>query len=148
MAIDKRDFQQNCLKEAEKTPVFKRRGVLKSFRYTKKCPQQTAFRDVEQLPLPRRIDFDEKPMKNRIHFYNKVKVVYIPSRDHYPEEMKKTIWSNATEIQRNARRNTIEFAAEGWDWRRACEERAMFLSPEGERIHPVHFRHFANTVSH
>mmetsp|Transcript_26246 Transcript_26246/g.63950 ORF Transcript_26246/g.63950 Transcript_26246/m.63950 type:complete len:145 (+) Transcript_26246:2498-2932(+) len=140
MAVDKRDFKRSCLKEAEKQPVSKRRGasILKRLRYTK-TPQHQLSSRKEELPTPRRIDF-EKPFKNRIHFYNKVQVVYIPSRDHYPAAMKSTIWSNAAEIRLNARRNTIEFAAEGWDWRRCCEDEAMFLSPQGERIHPVHFR--------
>lgn len=140
MAIDKRDFNRSCLKEAEKQLVSKRRGtsILKRLRYTK-APQQLSSRK-EELPTPRCIDFD-KPFKNRIQFFNKVQVVYIPSKEHYPEGMKRTIWSNAAEIKRNARRNTIEFAAEGWDWRRCCEDENMFLSPQGERIHPVHFRH-------
>ncbi|CAJ1952532.1 unnamed protein product [Cylindrotheca closterium] len=141
MAVDKRDFKQSCLKEADKQLISKRRGasILKRLRYTTKTQQRSSRK--EELPAPRHIDFD-KPFKNRIHFYNKVQVVYIPSRDHYPDALKSTIWSNSAEIRQNARRNTIEFAAEGWDWRRCCEDEAMFLSPRGERIHPVHFRQY------
>lgn len=136
MAIDKRDFKGSCLKEADKQIVAKRRGtsILKRQRFA----QAPLSARKQELPTPRRLDFD-KPV-NRIQFYNKVQVVYIPSRDQYPEAMKMTIWSNAEEIKRNARRNTIEFASEGWDWRQCCEDEAMYLSPHtGERIHPVHF---------
>jgi hypothetical protein len=141
MGVDKRDFKQSCIKAVRKEQVSKRRAtpILKRLRYTK-SPDPLSSRN-ENLPSPRRLYFG-KPLKNRIHFYNKVQVVYIPSRDHYPESMKTSIWSNMAEIQRNARRNTIEFAAEGWDWRRACEDEAMYLSPQGERIHPVHIRHY------
>lgn len=143
MAIDKRDFNQSCIKAVRKERPAKRRSspILKSFRSIPESPVPLAPRS-DNLPSPRRLYFDDKPLKNRIHFYNKVQVVYIPSRNQYPDSMKSSIWSNMAEIKRNARRNTIEFAAEGWDWRRVCEDEAMYLSPLGERIHPVHFRHF------
>jgi hypothetical protein len=77
----------------------------------------------------------------RARFYNKVAVVRIPSRYQYPESMKQSIWGSMKEINENARRNTIEFASEGWDWRRATEDDAMYIAPNGELVHPVHVRH-------
>lgn len=80
----------------------------------------------------------------RIRFHQKVAVHCIPARDQYPEEVKKCMWSDMSEIREMARRNTIEFASEGYDWRRCTEDDAMVLSPTGERVHPVweQRRHF------
>ena len=76
--------------------------------------------------------------RRRIRFYNKVTVMLIPSRHLYPKSMRQNIWGTMREIQDNARRNAIEFAAEGWDWRTAVEDDAMYLTADGERIHPAH----------
>jgi hypothetical protein len=54
--------------------------------------------------------------------------------------MKQSLWGTLKEIHENARRNTIEFAAEGWDWRAATEDDAMYVTPSGDRIHPAHVR--------
>mmetsp|Transcript_28280 Transcript_28280/g.53159 ORF Transcript_28280/g.53159 Transcript_28280/m.53159 type:complete len:286 (+) Transcript_28280:276-1133(+) len=78
---------------------------------------------------------------NNVRFYNKVKVLRIPSRDQYPESIKRSMWCSLSEITENARRNTIEFSSEGWDWRVAIEEQDMYTHPHtGEHIHPVHVK--------
>jgi hypothetical protein len=76
-----------------------------------------------------------------VRFHSKVSVVRIPSREHYPEAMKRTMWSSMQEISINARRNTLEFSSEGWDWRTATEEQDMYIHPEtGDYVHPVHVK--------
>ncbi len=75
--------------------------------------------------------------QRRIRFYQKVAVHCIPARHHYPPETKERIWNNMTEIREMVRRNTVEFASEGYDWRKAAEDDAMLLTPDGERVHPV-----------
>lgn len=77
------------------------------------------------------------PKERRIRFHQKVAVFCIPARHQYSDEIKQRIWCDMTELREMARRNTIEFASEGYDWRRATEDEAMVLSPNGERIHPV-----------
>lgn len=133
MAIDK--FEPNCIKSVRKTTP-----ILRKHRYTSKrfplTPTKTLdFNSPERSP---RSPF--KSLKNKIQFHGKVKVFLIPSRKCYPESIKSSIWSNTAEIKRNARRNSIEFASEGWDWRRALEDDYFYISPNGERIHPVHFQ--------
>ena len=81
------------------------------------------------------------PQGRRIRFYQKVAVHSIPARHYYTDDIKQRIWCNMAELREMARRNTIEFAAEGYDWRRATEDDAMLLTPSGERIHPVWKQH-------
>jgi hypothetical protein len=154
MAIDKRNFEQTCIKAVRKENVAKRcrasTPILKRS-YVPVSPSLIRLSQRRDIMItPRKLfaspqKFQTKPMKNRIQFYSKVQVVYIPSKDQYPESMKATMWSNSAEIRRNARRNTIEFAAEGWDWRTVCEDDAMYVSPDGQRIHPVHVRRYRSS---
>lgn len=88
----------------------------------------------------------------RIRFHKKVAVHRIPARHHYSDDIKRCIWSDIAEIREMARRNSIEFASEGYDWRRATEDDAMVVLPTGERIHPIweqrrYFQPIRNTHS-
>jgi len=82
-------------------------------------------------------NYGNMPNRRRITFYQKVAVHSIPARHQYTREARERIWNNLLEIREMARRNTIEFASEGYDWRKAAEDDAMLLTPEGERVHPV-----------
>jgi hypothetical protein len=119
------------------TPILRRKRLL----YTKSLPLFPIQTTENILESPSgRVVKVITPCKNRIRFHNKVSVIRIPSREMYPESIKKNIWRTLQEISENARRNTIEFAADRWDWRRATEDEAMYVAPNGERIHPVHVR--------
>lgn len=77
--------------------------------------------------------------RNSVRFHSKVLVMRIPHRNQYPKPMKQNLWCSLSEIARSAQRNTIEFSAEGWDWRSAVEEESMYIHPKtGQYIHPVH----------
>jgi len=78
----------------------------------------------------------------RIHFQDEVEVVPIPTRYEYSDRIKSRIWSNRHELQENAERNAMEFAAEGWNWRNVTEDEGMFIcSVSGELVHPIHLQH-------
>jgi len=74
-----------------------------------------------------------------IKFNENVAVIPIPKRDEYSDRVRDRLWCNVQELNRNVQRNTIEFAAEGWDWRTTIEDDGMYVCTEsGEKIHPVH----------
>ena len=148
MAVEKRSLEQTYVHSRnvrarlfyQLHPEPKHTSILKRHRYTKTPLNTISFHQNTPCQDPSTKIVTPPCKSHRIRFYNKVSVLRIPSRYQYPESMKKNIWGTMKEISENARRNTIEFAAEGWDWRRATEDDAMYIGPNGERIHPVHVR--------
>ena len=77
-----------------------------------------------------------------VSFFGKVQVMRIPSRKDYPEDMKKAMWSSTSEIATNAKRNSLEYTYEGWNWRTVLEEQDMYMHEKtGTLYHPAHFVH-------
>jgi hypothetical protein len=75
-----------------------------------------------------------------IQFCSEVMVVPIPSHHEYSKRIRKFLWSDGAEIQENAERNRIEFAAEGWDWHTVLEDDDMYVDVNtGELVHPCWF---------
>ena len=65
-------------------------------------------------------------------------------RTEYSSLVKARIWSSANELTQNAARNTLEFAAEGFNWRNVADDEQMVQSPSGERIHPIHYMNLSS----
>ncbi|KAL3934577.1 MAG: hypothetical protein SGARI_003326 [Bacillariaceae sp.] len=83
-------------------------------------------------------DDSKKKKTTRIAFQNEVDVLPIPTRHEYSDRIKSRIWSNRHELQENAERNAVEFAAEGWNWRTVTEDEGMYIcSASGELVHPA-----------
>jgi hypothetical protein len=77
--------------------------------------------------------------RKSLTFNQYVDVISIPNRNDYSRRIRAKLWSTAVELHMNASRNTIEFAADGWDWRAATEEDQMPRCPKTkEPIHPIH----------
>lgn len=75
--------------------------------------------------------------KFRVKLRPQVCIIPIPSRDEYSVHIKNSLWNSSEEIYSNALRNSIEFAAEGWNWRNVTEDEHMLVhSDSGELIHP------------
>lgn len=86
---------------------------------------------------------DANQRRAKIAFDDNVSVIAIPMRSEFSSRVKSRIWSNRYEIHENASRNTVEFAAEGWDWRTVTEDDGMFVCTQsGDLIHPVHCQQF------
>eukprot|EP00980_Cylindrotheca_fusiformis_P023930 scaffold11212_cov121-Cylindrotheca_fusiformis.AAC.9 len=76
------------------------------------------------------------PQKNcRVSFESSVSVHWIPHRMSYQDRA--SIWTPREELLESVERNALEFAADGWDWRTATEEKD-FIFLHNQRLHPVH----------
>mmetsp|Transcript_30334 Transcript_30334/g.72685 ORF Transcript_30334/g.72685 Transcript_30334/m.72685 type:complete len:181 (-) Transcript_30334:72-614(-) len=83
----------------------------------------------------------------RVTFKPTVTVRSIPHFNRYPPAIKKKIWRSPAEIDWNARRNRIEFRAEGCDWRKVVMEDQMHVDVAmGELIHPCHVSNSQQTT--
>jgi len=79
-------------------------------------------------------------VKSAITFNNSVRVLPIPHHEAYSDRLRSRMWSDRYEIMSNVRRDTIEFAAAGWDWRNVYEDEMPHLCPKpGDLVHPVHY---------
>jgi len=96
--------------------------------------------DFSQHRRQKKTNADNADGKKKISFDDVVQVLPIPKRDEYSSRISCRLWSGAVEINENAARNSVEFAAEGWDWRTVTEDEKMYICyATGERIHPVHY---------
>eukprot|EP00986_Skeletonema_menzelii_P001284 scaffold338_cov155-Skeletonema_menzelii.AAC.18 len=85
--------------------------------------------------------------KRCITFNESVKVVPIPTRHEYSDRIRCRLWTNTIELYENAARNHVEYAAENYDWRNACDDEEMYLCRStGEKIHPVHYEMFSDPL--
>jgi hypothetical protein len=100
-----------------------------------------SFREPLKTDSPVSSEADVKNPR-KISFQDEVSVIPIPTRYEYSDRIKSRIWSNRHELQENAERNAVEFAAEGWNWRSVTEDEGMFIcSTSGELVHPIHLQH-------
>ena len=79
-----------------------------------------------------------------VSFDSTVKVHFIPKRQEYSNRIKNSMWMDPQEMQLNAARNVLEFAAENWDWRQATEEKDMIIADDHTLVHPVHLHRQCN----
>jgi hypothetical protein len=95
-----------------------------------KLGKEGALRSLTQAP--------KKPQS--VAFESNVSVIPIPKRFEYSERIRSRLWCGKRELRAMAARNTIEYRAEGWNWRTVAEDEEFIITTSGERIHPVHLR--------
>lgn len=77
--------------------------------------------------------------KRNVRFNDMVEVRYVPMHTEYSGRVRQKYWNSAEELWDMAARNSLEFAAEGFDWTKVVEDQDLI--PWGEdRIHPVHLQ--------
>jgi hypothetical protein len=82
---------------------------------------------------------DGEQATRRLTFNEEVSVCPIPKRQEYSKRIREHLWNSPAELMLNCERNSIEFAAEGWDWRNSLEDEYMYRCvATNELIHPVH----------
>jgi hypothetical protein len=74
-----------------------------------------------------------------VSFDDQVTVRPIPRHDDYSNEIRNMIWADPHEIYENATRNSMEFAADNFDWQQASEEDKFVATLSGELVHPIHY---------
>jgi hypothetical protein len=120
------------------------RGMGVGYNVFKSPPDGSAARTPLQGVIPSKEALKDhsrtsvKQKQTRIAFQDEVEVMSIPTRHEYSDRIKSRIWSNRHELQENAERNAVEFAAEGWNWRTVTEDEGMYIcSASGELVHPA-----------
>lgn len=74
-----------------------------------------------------------------VSFGTSVQVMPIPMRKDYSARIRPHLWATSKQRREDVWRNTVEYDAEGRDWRRALEDHEFFVDvATGEKIHPVH----------
>jgi hypothetical protein len=87
----------------------------------------------------RSMDETECSLVRKVAFNEDVTVIPIPKRTEYSARIRAHLWDGADVLQANVFRNSIEFAADGYDVSRVLEEGDMIEDPEsGELVHPIH----------
>ena len=74
--------------------------------------------------------------KRRVRFAAAASVQEIPHHCDYDEETRRSIWMGTREIDTNAKRNRLEYLADGFDYRKVTEEKSM-MRWNGELVHPA-----------
>ena len=90
---------------------------------------------------------EKRANRGTVCFEAAVKVHPIPARSDYSNRMRSVLWTPNMEIQQNAARNSLEFAAEEWDVSKVVDDEHMVLYG-GERVHPIHFVEENNLNQH
>jgi len=80
------------------------------------------------------------PGKRNVRFNDMVEVRYVPLHSEYSERVRQKYWNSAQELWDMAARNSLEYAAENYDWRQAVEEQDL-IRWGTQLIHPVHLSH-------
>ncbi len=62
---------------------------------------------------------------------------YVPLHSDYSQRVRQKYWNSAQELWEMAARNSVEYAAEGFDFRNVVEEE-NFTRWGGQLIHPAH----------
>jgi hypothetical protein len=108
------------------------------------CSFEVALKDDYGLPV-RTTTKSKQPTlattatnRHVVAFKPAVTVHPIPSRNNYSNRIRSQLWTPYEELQENAARNSIEFAAENFDWTNVAEEKDMIFW-HGEHVHPIHF---------
>lgn len=136
LGISSRESEHRVPRTSEASNMLKRGRVL-SFEEALKAdfgrPDRDLMRKNKQSTFV--AGGSERPS---IRFSTVVRVQTIPTRTEYSDRIRGTMWTPPLEMQQNAARNSLEFAAEGWDWRHVADDEDMVIC-DGERIHPIHF---------
>jgi hypothetical protein len=136
LGISSRESEHRVPRTSESCDIL-RRGRTLSFEETLKAdfgrPDRNLIKNNKQQTV-----VSGGSDHSSISFNAVVRVHTIPTRTEYSARIRGTLWTHPLEMQQNAARNSLEFAAEGWDWRNVADDEDMVICA-GERIHPIHF---------
>mmetsp|Transcript_23228 Transcript_23228/g.37785 ORF Transcript_23228/g.37785 Transcript_23228/m.37785 type:complete len:160 (+) Transcript_23228:240-719(+) len=138
--------------EAIRSRLLNRLGIHKTTALSMSAPEASSIVLYSRPDVPvfreslndsheehsRRPHHVRRPSRKRlVRFDSAVMVKPIASHTTYSKRIKRTIWTDAQELQDNAYRNQVEFQAEGWDYNKVLEEEDMYVhATTGEFVHP------------
>ena len=86
-------------------------------------PPSTISPDILMSPI------HTKRPRPRVTFQKMVEVYLIPHKNMFSNQVRRSLWNDPEDIYRNALRNSVEFAAENFDWRQAVQDENFLVSP-------------------
>ena len=79
---------------------------------------------------------NDPPYRTVVRFAPTTTVTLIPSYRDYSPEIQNDIWTNTSDIAKEAQRNRVEYLVDGCDPEKVTEERSM-MPWKGELVHPA-----------
>jgi hypothetical protein len=95
-----------------------------------------SLRGAKRCPVAIHRHGEDGDPSGAVQFATLAEAIEIPHFSQYSREQKDQMWNDRQAIRLLAKKNTVEYEWEGWDWKTAVEE-DQFIRLGGHLVHPV-----------